>query len=137
MAYTVELAANATDIPVAPGPFRELWTSDARSRGATIGLALVLALAVLALGADVIAPHPPNEQYRDFTLTPPMWKEGGSAQFVLGTDPVGRDILSRLIHGTRLSLMIGLISVAISLSGGIVLGLLAGYVRGVTETVIM
>src|SRR5436305_14766713 len=127
MAYTVELAANATDIPVAPGPFRELWTSDARSRGATIGLALVLALAVLALGADVIAPHPPNEQYRDFTLTPPAWQEGGSVRFLLGTDPVGRDIVSRLIHGTRLSLLIGLISVAISLTFGWLPGLIAGY----------
>jgi dipeptide transport system permease protein len=137
MAETVELAADAANIPVAPGPFREVWTSYARSRGAIIGLALVIALVVLALGADVIAPHPPNEQYRDFTLTPPVWKEGGTAQFVLGTDPVGRDILSRLIHGTRLSLMIGLISVAISLSLGVLLGLLAGYFRGVTETIIM
>jgi dipeptide transport system permease protein len=137
MAETVELADVAMRAPPLPGPFRETWRSYARSRGALIGLALVIALIVLAIGADVVAPHPPNEQYRDFTLTPPMWKEGGSAQFVLGTDPVGRDILSRLIHGTRLSLMIGLISVAISLSGGIVLGLLAGFVRGVTETVIM
>ena len=73
---------------------------------------------MLALGADVIAPHPPNEQYREFTLAPPAWHDGGSARFLLGTDPVGRDILSRLIHGTRLSLLIGAISVAISLSLG-------------------
>ncbi len=78
---------------------------------------------MLAICADVVAPHPPNEQYRDFTLTPPAWHDGGSARFLLGTDPVGRDILSRLIHGTRLSLLIGVISVAISLSLGVVLGL--------------
>ncbi|HZQ62025.1 MAG TPA: ABC transporter permease subunit [Casimicrobiaceae bacterium] len=137
MAEAVELAADALDLPPVPGRLRETWTSYARSRGALIGLALVVALIVLAIGADVIAPHPPNEQYRDFTLTPPIWKEGGTSRFILGTDPVGRDMLSRLIHGTRLSLMIGVISVAISLSLGVLLGLLAGYLRGLTETVIM
>lgn len=118
-------------------PLREFWNAYAQSRGALIGLALVLALVVLALGANVIAPHPPNEQYRDFTLTPPAWADGGTARFLLGTDPVGRDMLSRLIHGTRLSLVIGLISVAISLSLGVLLGLMAGYLRGLAETIIM
>jgi dipeptide transport system permease protein len=120
-----------------PGPWRELWRSYAQSRGALLGLALVVALIVVALGADVIAPHPPNEQYREFTLAPPAWSVGGSAQFLLGTDPVGRDMLSRLIHGTRLSLAIGSISVSLSLLLGIALGLVAGYARGLTETVIM
>src|SRR3954467_14973182 len=121
----------------APGPLREFWLAYSQSRGALIGLALVLLLIVLALFADVIAPHPPNEQYRDFTLARPMWHDGGSAMFILGTDPVGRDMLSRLIHGTRLSLLIGAISVTISLSLGVLLGLVAGYLRGLTETFIM
>jgi len=85
----------------------------------------------------VIAPHSPYEQFREFTLAPPAWHDGGSSRFLLGTDPVGRDILSRLIHGTRLSLLIGVISVAISLSLGVVLGLAAGYFRGLVETTIM
>jgi len=121
----------------APGRWRDLWRSYSQSRGALIGLALVIALVVLALCADFVAPHPPNEQYRDFTLTPPAWSDGGTSRFLLGTDPVGRDMLSRLVHGTRLSLAIGLISVTISLFFGIALGLIAGYVRGLTETVIM
>lgn len=125
------------EVAEAPGPWREFWLAYAQSRGALIGLALVLLLVVLAVGADVIAPHPPNEQYREFTLSPPMWHNGGSATFILGTDPVGRDMLSRLIHGTRLSLLIGAISVAISLSLGVLLGMLAGYLRGLTETFIM
>ena len=119
------------------GPLAEFWDAYAQSRGALLGLALALALVVLAVFAGAIAPHPPNEQYREYTLTPPAWQAGGTPAFLLGTDPVGRDILSRLIHGTRLSLLIGLISVAISLSAGIVLGLVAGYVRGWTETAIM
>src|ERR1700681_2627622 len=126
---------------IAPAPeasvWREFWQAYSQSRGALIGLALVIALILLAVFADVVSPHPPNEQYREFTLTPPAWHEGGTANFILGTDPVGRDILSRLIHGTRLSLLIGVISVAISLSLGVVLGLAAGYFRGLTETTIM
>jgi dipeptide transport system permease protein len=120
-----------------PGPWREFWLSVSRSRGAMIGLGIVAALLLLALFAEVVAPHPPNEQYRESFLTPPAWTDGGSMRFILGTDPVGRDILSRIIYGTRLSLLIGLISVVISLSLGVVLGLVAGYFRGVTETVIM
>jgi len=117
--------------------WREFWQAYSQSRGALIGLALVLALILLAIFADIVSPHPPNEQYREFTLAPPAWHESGSSNFMLGTDPVGRDMLSRLIHGTRLSLLIGLISVAISLSLGVVLGLLAGYFRGLIETAIM
>src|SRR5947207_8697508 len=119
------------------GPWREFWHAYALSRGALLGLGLTVALILLAIFAGVIAPHPPYEQYREFTLTPPAWQPGGSSQFILGTDPVGRDMLSRLIYGTRLSLLIGLISVAISLSLGVVLGMIAGYVRGWVETTIM
>jgi len=119
------------------GPWREFWRAYAQSRGALLGLALTVALVLLAIFAGVVAPHPPYEQYREFTLTPPAWQAGGSSAFILGTDPVGRDILSRLIYGTRLSLLIGLISVAISLSLGVVLGMIAGYVRGWVETTIM
>jgi dipeptide transport system permease protein len=120
-----------------PHPLRELWDYFRQNRGAVIGLATVVALVIIALLADVIAPHSAIEQYRDSTLVPPMWQEGGSRAFILGTDPVGRDILSRLIYGTRLSLFIGLVSVSLSLSVGIVLGLLAGFFRGVVEIAIM
>ena len=120
-----------------PSRWREFWRAFAQNRGAVVGLVLVGLLVALALGADLIAPHPPNEQYRDFTLTPPAWSPAGSARFLLGTDPVGRDILSRLIHGTRLSLLIGTISVAISLCIGAILGLCAGYFRGLVDTSIM
>jgi len=133
-----EVAAIATDVaPAVPGTLREFWQAYTQSRGAIIGLVLIVVLVVLAIGANVIAPHSPYEQFREFTLAPPAWHDGGSSRFLLGTDPVGRDILSRLIHGTRLSLLIGVISVAISLSLGVVLGLAAGYFRGLVETTIM
>ena len=119
------------------GPLAEFWHAYAQSRGALLGLGLVAALVLLAVFAGVLAPHSPYEQYRAFTLTPPLWQAGGQPGFILGTDAVGRDILSRLIYGTRLSLLIGLISVAISLSLGVLLGVIAGYVRGWIETAIM
>ena len=133
-----EAAAIASaEEPAPPSRTREFWRAYAQNRGALIGLGLVALLIALALGADFIAPHPPNEQYRSFTLAPPAWHAEGASRFLLGTDPVGRDILSRLIHGTRLSLLIGTISVAISLTLGVILGLVAGYFRGIVDTAIM
>src|SRR5690349_14521861 len=131
------MAAIAATDAGPPSRWREFWRAFAQNRGAIIGLTLVGVLLALALGADVISPHPPNEQYREFTLTPPAWDAAGSWRFLLGTDPVGRDILSRLIHGTRLSLLIGTISVAIALTVGALLGLCAGYFRGIVDTAIM
>src|SRR5438270_12922432 len=130
------IAERITPAPEASA-WREFWQAYSQSRGALIGLALVIALILLAVFADVVSPHPPNEQYREFTLTPPAWHEGGTANFILGTDPVGRDMLSRLIHGTRLSLLIGLISVSISLFLGVVRGLLVVYFRVLLEAMIM
>ncbi|MBX7228693.1 MAG: ABC transporter permease subunit [Burkholderiaceae bacterium] len=120
-----------------PHPLKNLWAAFRENRGAVIGLVLVVLLILIAVFADWIAPHSSIEQYRDNTLLPPAWQEGGSSKFLLGTDPVGRDILSRLIYGARLSLVIGFVSVGLSLSLGIVLGLFAGFFRGVTEIFIM
>ncbi|HEX6795520.1 MAG TPA: ABC transporter permease subunit [Casimicrobiaceae bacterium] len=124
------------DLTAPPSRLSEFWRAFAQNRGALVGLALVVLLVVLALGAGVVAPHSPIEQFRDFELAPPFWDPGGSLRFPLGTDAVGRDILSRIVHGTRLSLLIGAISVAISLTLGCVLGLLAGYFRGIVDTAI-
>jgi dipeptide transport system permease protein len=119
------------------GPWREFWYSLSRSRGSMIGLGVIVILLLLALTANWVAPHPPFEQYRSFELQPPLWSDGGNTRFLLGTDALGRDILSRLIYGTRLSLLIGLISVSLSMSLGVVLGLIAGYFQGWANTVIM
>lgn len=115
----------------------EFWFYFAENRGAVIGLRVFALLVLLAIAAPLVAPLPPSEQYRDAFLTPPVWQEGGSWKFILGTDAVGRDILSRLIYGARFSLFIGLVVVTIAISGGVLLGLLAGYCRGVIDTLIM
>jgi dipeptide transport system permease protein len=120
-----------------PGPFVEFWRYFRENRGAVIGLVFLGAVVALALAADLVAPHQPYEQYRDALLRPPAWEAGGSSAFLLGTDAVGRDILSRLIHGARYSLFIGAVVVVLSLVGGIVLGMIAGYVRGIVDTVTM
>ncbi len=82
-------------------------------------------------------PYSPIEQFRDHLLTPPVWDAGGTSHFVLGTDDVGRDILSRLMFGARLSLLIGLAVVALSLTLGTVLGLIAAFAGGAVDVGIM
>ena len=77
--------------------------------------------------AAVGCTHSPIEQYRDCLLTPPAWLEGGQQPFLLGTDDIGRDMLSRLLHGARLSLLIGLVAVVLSMLPGIALGLVAAF----------
>jgi dipeptide transport system permease protein len=116
---------------------QEFWHYFRENRGAVVGLFTIMTIVLVAFLADLIAPHLPNEQYRDHLLQPPAWQEGGSWRFVLGTDAVGRDILSRIIHGSRFSLFIGCIVVSIALTAGIVLGLVAGFFRGPVETIIM
>ena len=110
-----------------PSPYKEFWQAFSKNKGAVAGLAFMLLIVFCALFAPWVAPHNPSEQYRDFLLTPPAWLEGGQMQFLLGTDELGRDLLSRLIQGSRLSLLIGLSSVVMSLIPGILLGLFAGF----------
>ncbi|RFC67144.1 MULTISPECIES: ABC transporter permease subunit [Mesorhizobium] len=115
----------------------EFWYYFSENRGAVIGLFFFLFLIIVAVFAPLLAPHAPTMQYRDAVLVPPFWEEGGRATYLLGTDAVGRDILSRLIYGTRYSLFIGVIVTTISLVGGILIGVIAGYFRGWVDTVIM
>jgi len=110
-----------------PSTLAEFWRSFSANRGALGALVFLLLIVACAVLAGVLAPHSPIEQFRDNLLTPPMWQAEGSARFPLGTDDVGRDILSRLLHGARLSLLIGAVAVTLSMLPGIVLGLLAAF----------
>ncbi|NNK12997.1 MAG: ABC transporter permease subunit [Desulfofustis sp.] len=116
---------------------KEFWSYFSENRGAVIGLIFFVAIIIIALLADFIAPHLPNQQYREAFLQPPFWQEGGSLEFPLGTDAVGRDILSRLIYGSRYSLFIGCVVVSVALVVGVILGLIAGFFRGRVDTIIM
>jgi len=105
-----------------------------------LALAGALVLAVIlgaALGAPWIAPHDPAKQSLIRRFMPPAWAPGGSASYVLGTDQVGRDILSRMMYGARISLLVGVAAVVVSLLVGVSGGLASGYFGGRTETMIM
>ena len=134
---TVRAEAVTLEAQTPPGPLREFWAYFSENKGAVGGLIVVTLIVLGAIFADVIAPYGPARQFRDHLLAPPFWMAGGSLDFVLGTDAVGRDILSRIIYGARFSLIIGLIVVTLSLSVGIGLGLVAGFFSGWTETIIM
>ena len=130
----------ATPTPVEaapPSPAREFWRYFGANPGAVAGLVVILVIVIVALGADVIAPHSPIENHDNAFLKPPVWEAGGSWTYPLGTDAIGRDLLSRIMYGTRYSLLIGCIVVAISLTGGIALGVLSGYYKGAFEIMIM
>ncbi len=115
----------------------EFWFYFSENKGAVIGLVVFVALVLVALFAPLLAPHSPTIQNRDALLLPPFWQEGGNAAYILGTDAVGRDMLSRLIYGSRFSLFIGVIVVSVALTGGILIGLIAGFFRGWVDIVIM
>jgi len=120
-----------------PGAPAEFWFYFSENRGAVVGLVFLIMLVVAAVFAPLVAPHPPDEQFRDHLLQPPLWQPGGSWSFLLGTDDVGRDIVSRLIFGARFSLFIGLVVVSLSLVGGVLLGLTAGFAGRVIDGTIV
>ena len=115
----------------------EFWYYFSESKAAVLGLFCLIGIICVAFSADVISPHDPSVQYRDALEVPPVWAEGGSAKFLLGTDYAGRDMLSRIIHGSRLSLTAGGIVIVLCLTAGIALGLIAAYFRGWVEIMIM
>lgn len=134
---TTTEVVDTTPTEAPPHPIVEFWRYFSTNRGPVIGLVIIVILVLVALFADVLALHPPNEQYREAFLAPPFWAEGGSTRFLLGTDDLGRDILSRIIFGARVSLSIGFLVVTLALTVGVALGLIAGFFRGVIETGIM
>ncbi len=123
--------------PVPMTPMQEFWHYFKRNKGAVVGLVYVVIMILIAVFANFIAPHNPAEQFRDALLAPPVWQDGGSWAHILGTDDVGRDVMSRLMYGARLSLLVGCLVVVLSLVMGIVLGLVAGYFGGIVDTIIM
>jgi dipeptide transport system permease protein len=136
-AEVLETPVAATQAGAPPHPRLEFWFYFRQNAGAVAGLVVIAILVLLALSADLVAPHSPVLTNNAVFLKPPFWQQGGSIAYPLGTDAIGRDILSRLIHGARLSLLIGIAVVTLSVITGTILGLVAGFFRGVIEIAIM
>ncbi len=113
-----------------------------RRTAGLVGVAIIILFITVALAAPLLSLHDPNFQSRinrgeGGVALPPVWIQGGKASYVLGTDRLGRDILSRLLFGARISLLVGVIPALISVSFGAIVGVSAGYLEGNTERVLM
>lgn len=107
-----------------------------RLRFLAVGAAIVTLAVAAAVLAPLLAPHDPYLQAIPNRLIPPVWDPGGSWSHVLGTDPLGRDILSRIIYGARISISAGALAVLVAMSLGVLMGLVSGYYGGAADTVI-
>ena len=120
-------------------PARLAWERLRRDRAAMVSFVVIVLIALVAIGAPLLAAlvgHGPNDQYRDIGLTPQGLPKPPSRTFLLGTDDLGRDLLVRIAYGSRISLLVGVVSTLISVVFGVVVGVVAGYLGGRVDTVI-
>jgi peptide/nickel transport system permease protein len=101
-----------------------------------LGCIMVSSVVLVALFAPLIAPHDPTQHHRQQRFLPPSWVDGGDERFVLGTDQLGRDIMSRLIYGSRISVVVGVSAVIVGGTLGALLGLLAGLYGGRIDSIV-
>jgi peptide/nickel transport system permease protein len=140
VAGTHALATTDVALPAAAdesGSRNRLWRRALASRRLVLGSAVICLVIAMAVFAALIAPYSPIKQTPEFNLKPPLWQEPGGGVHVLGTDALGRDMLSRIIFGSRISLIIGAVAVVLAGSIGVVLGLIAGYCGGLVEALVM
>ncbi|HIP61519.1 MAG TPA: ABC transporter permease subunit [Sulfurovum sp.] len=116
---------------------RDFFKQYKKNKSAVVGLVIVIILLILAIFAPFISSHLPYEQTLADRLLPPMWEEGGISTYFLGTDDFGRDLFTRIIYGARISLMVGAVSVGVSLTFGLVMGLVAAFYGGKVDLIIM
>src|SRR4051812_17279380 len=102
-----------------------------------LSVIVIAAMLVMAVFAPLLAPYSPIDQTLRDKLLPPFWLEGGSTKYILGTDAFGRDILSRLIFGARVSLIGAALALTAGGGVGLVIGIVAGYMGGLVETILM
>lgn len=120
-----------------PSVFKRFQQTYRKNPLLLIGLVIVILVVVAAVFAPVLAPADPFAQRLENRMRPPTWNVSGSLEHVLGTDDYGRDILSRILYGGRVSLAVGAAAILIAGGFGVALGLLAGYFGGFTEAVLM
>ena len=111
---------------------RKIW----QLRLGAVGGLVIIVLVIVAVFTPYLAPSNPYEQTPKNRLAPPAWEEGGSIENLLGTDHVGRDLLTRIMYGTRISLFVGISAVVLEVFMGVLLGLLAGYYGGKVDSII-
>jgi len=136
MAVTLPRATLAYDVSAPAASGSRAWRRFALNPAALAGTLILLVVVGVALAAPWIAPHDPAKQTLLRRFTPPVWQAGGNTAYPLGTDQVGRDVLSRVIHGARISLLVGVSAVLVSLLVGVTAGLVSGFVGGKVDTVI-
>ena len=118
----------------------DLWASFKRSKVTMLAAFFTLLFFLAAIFAGLVSPQDPFDPAQLELINsriPPLWSDGGQAPFLLGTDQQGRDILSAILYGLRISLVVGFLGVAFSATLGIGLGLVAGYFGGTLDAVIM
>ena len=118
-------------------PFQRFLKLILRDKAGLFGVVLFGFIIAVAVLAPYVAPHDPVQQNLRISRQPPAWHQDGSWEYPLGTDNLGRDMLSRIIYGTRVSLTVGFLGVLIASSIGLLLGMVAGYVGGRTDNIIM
>ncbi len=121
----------------APNPVVRWIRLLLKSKTGTFGFIVVVAVVLIAIFAKYLAPYDPNMINPAAMLKPPSWMEGGSSAHILGTDNLGRDILSRIIYGSQVSLAVGLSAVAFAGAIGVFVGLVAGYYGGFVDNLLM
>jgi len=126
-----------TTIDVTPNLLVPRRSAGFRRFAALLGAAIVGSVLLVAIFAPYLTPHDPFAQDLGLRLVPPAWMEGGQTAHLLGTDQIGRDYLSRLIYGARISMLIGVLTVIVSGAIGITLGILGGFYGGRTDDVVM
>lgn len=142
MTVSIKKSTHISEISEAPPASlppmpRQLMLRRARQhKGLITGATILIVMALVAIFAPWIAPHDPFAQSLSNRLLPPVWVEGGRWEYLLGTDQNGRDYLSRMIHGARVSMLIGLGAATVGLVIGVSLGIIAGYYGGWVDHVV-
>lgn len=140
MSLSIDQASEGGIVDTQPSS-RSTWSAILHAlRGnkvAQVAVAILLVVAIVGIFGPLIAPHDPAAQNLTERLTPPFWQNGHSAGHILGTDSLGRDVLSRVMYGTRVSLLVGIAATFMSGVIGSVMGMLSGYYRGWLDTILM